>query len=400
MDLKSGALFWPHQNCGGQQYGSLQKNIRCEVAVVGAGLTGALVAYSLTRAGTDVVLLDKRRVAGGSTSASTALILYEIDTPLQRLIRMIGKAKAIRSYHLCQKAISQIKAVVDELQDDCGFERKQSLLLASRASDVQDLKKEFQARKRAGFRVEYLTPSDLRSRFALTAPGALLSADAAEIDPYRFTLRLAENSVPRGLRIFDRTEITRFETSARRVTLRTNNNFIVTANKIVLAAGFESQCYLKKKLVKLKSTYAIATEPLDELDGRHKQLLIWETARPYFYLRTTRDGRIMIGGEDEDFQDPDRRDRLIPKKTRILERKIRKLFPRLKGRTEFAWAGTFGETHDSLPYIGTRRGSPHIIYALCYGANGTNFAMLAANIIRDRIQGKRNADAQIFSLDR
>ena len=128
--------------------------------------------------------------------------------------------------------------------------------------------------------------------------------------------------------------------------------------------------------------------------------LLWETARPYAYLRSSDEGRILIGGEDEDFEDPDKRDRLIGQKTKRLEIRLRQLIPGIQFQTENAWAGTFGDTEDGLPFIGTRRGAPNLIYALCYGANGTNFAMIASNLIQDRLQGRRNRDQALFSLYR
>jgi glycine/D-amino acid oxidase-like deaminating enzyme len=76
------------------------------------------------------------------------------------------------------------------------------------------------------------------------------------------------------------------------------------------------------------------------------------------------------------------------------------LIPGIQFHTEKAWAGTFGDTKDGLPFIGTKRGAPHLIYALCYGANGTNFAMIASNLIQDRLQGRRNRDQALFSLYR
>src|SRR5678815_4023849 len=112
MDLKSGRCLWPDQNPGLPMYPPLTASIGCDVAVVGAGVTGALIGYALTRAGFDVVMFDKRNVARGSTSASTALVLYEIDTPLVLLKRMIGAKRAVRAYHLCRDAIDQIGCIV------------------------------------------------------------------------------------------------------------------------------------------------------------------------------------------------------------------------------------------------------------------------------------------------
>ena len=62
----------------------------------------------------------------------------------------------------------------------------------------------------------------------------------------------------------------------------------------------------------------------------------------------------------------------------------------------YSWAGTFGETEDSLPYIGEVPEFPYAYFALCYGANGTNFALLGAEIIRDMYLGKLDPKENIF----
>ena len=96
----------------------------------------------------------------------------------------------------------------------------------------------------------------------------------------------------------------------------------------------------------------------------------------------------------------EKRDALLGTKARGLVRKLEQMFPRLRLRPAFAWAGTFGDTKDSLPYIGSLPASRNVLYALCYGANGTNFGMIAANLARDWAKGKRNPDMKLFALDR
>jgi glycine/D-amino acid oxidase-like deaminating enzyme len=108
----------------------------------------------------------------------------------------------------------------------------------------------------------------------------------------------------------------------------------------------------------------------------------------------------MMGGEDEDFVNPTRRDRMIPVKARGLLRKAKKLFPQMDIEIAYAWAGTFGETEDSLPYIGEVGEFPNTYFALSYGANGTNFALMAAEIIREMYLGRSHPDGQLFSFDR
>lgn len=109
---------------------------------------------------------------------------------------------------------------------------------------------------------------------------------------------------------------------------------------------------------------------------------------------------MMVGGEDEDFENPTKRDRLIPTKAAVLLKKAMKLFPSIDLEVAYAWAGTFGETEDGLPYIGKVREFPNAYFALCYGANGTNFALMGAENIRDLYLGKSNPEVNIFGFSR
>ena len=128
-------------------------------------------------------------------------------------------------------------------------------------------------------------------------------------------------------------------------------------------------------------------------------VLCWNTADPYLYLRTN-DRRIIIGGRDEEFYNPNQRDALLPKKTKQLIVDFKKLFPDVDFKYEFAWTGTFGATKDGLPYIGKYKPLPNSFFALGFGGNGITFSLIAAKIITDIILGKQNKDAAIFSFSR
>ena len=128
--------------------------------------------------------------------------------------------------------------------------------------------------------------------------------------------------------------------------------------------------------------------------------LIWETARPYFYLSTTCDRRCIIGGYDEPFRAPVARDRLLTRKTAALERKFRQWLPRIPLERATSWAGTFAETEDGLPFIGRHRAQPDTWFALGYGGNGITFSLIAAEIIRAEILGRVDSDAPLFGFDR
>ena len=114
----------------------------------------------------------------------------------------------------------------------------------------------------------------------------------------------------------------------------------------------------------------------------------------------TDDRRLLAGGEDDDFHSPTRRDaRLGAKADKILQR-LQTMFPALSLETEFAWAGTFGETQDGLAYIGRPPEMPWGRFALGFGGNGITFSAIAADLIADELCGRPNADAKIFRFGR
>lgn len=104
-------------------YPSLHKNINTDITIIGAGITGALVAWYFTQAGIKCAVVDKRHVATGSTAASTSLIQYEIDTPLHELIEKVGHDNAVRSYELCLKSINTLKSICNKISNKEIFEK-------------------------------------------------------------------------------------------------------------------------------------------------------------------------------------------------------------------------------------------------------------------------------------
>jgi glycine/D-amino acid oxidase-like deaminating enzyme len=401
MDLRSGYAFWPIQNGLIASYPPLNRDITCEVAIIGGGITGALIAYKLAEANIDTVLLDKRDVSAGSTSASTGLLQYEVDTPLVDLSEMIGKENAERSYRLCLEAIGQIEDVVKQLGVDCAFARKKSLYVASHERDAGALRREYEARQAMGIDLDLLECKDIRARFSFDYPAALLSQVAAEVDPYRLAHALLRDAFEKGMCIYDRTAVTDYKTHGDQVMLHTDRDTTVTARHVVFATGYESQSYLKQQVTKFRSTYAFVTEPIDDFPGwGEDQCLLWETARPYFYARTTNDRRMIVGGADDAFDSETRRERRLPKKTQKLMDRVHALFPDLRFEVAYAWAGTFGETEDGLPYIGAAPEFPNGYFALGYGGNGITYSMIAADILRDAILGRPNPDATLFRFDR
>jgi glycine/D-amino acid oxidase-like deaminating enzyme len=398
MDLTSGNPFWPILDGLPTAYPRLDRDLRCDVAVIGGGITGALVAHRFAREGIGTVLLEAGEIGHGSTAATTALIQYEIDAHLVDLIERVGRDHAERSYRLCLDAVRGIGELAGE---DCAWRATRSLYLASRLSDRAVLEREHRARRQAGIELQLLDESDIRQRFAFTAPAALLSPVAGELDAFRLAHKLLKQAAGSGLEVYDRTRVVDYDARPRGVDLRTDGGTTVRARRVVFATGYETPEFLDRSIVRLHSTFALATAPMAGFDGwGEDRCLIWETARPYFYARTTPEGRVMMGGADRPFATAHNRRQLLTRQTARIAARFSKLFPDLRWDVDWRWGGTFGETRDGLPYIGSVRQFPHGYFALGYGGNGVTFSWIAANILLDHFLEKPNADAELFAFDR
>jgi len=98
--------------------------------------------------------------------------------------------------------------------------------------------------------------------------------------------------------------------------------------------------------------------------------------------------------------DSDKRDALLPAKTKTLLKKFARYFPKLAPEIAFAWAGTFGETKDGLAYIGQVPEYHAASFALGFGGNGITYSILAAEIIRDRLRKVRSPYDGLFDFGR
>jgi glycine/D-amino acid oxidase-like deaminating enzyme len=397
LRLHSGTPWWLIRN--GTPGPAFSPRLECGVAIVGAGLTGALVADALSAEGLDVVLIDRRPPATGSTAASTALLMYELDLELGDLIDRIGTPNAVRAYQLSVGALATLERVARSLDAEVGFARRSSLYLAARAWHRRRLVAEDRLRRRFGFDSSYLTGSEIATRYGIAAHGALRTDTAGVVDPVRLVRALLRRAQMRGAGLWSETRVLTVAQHGKHVLLATDRGPL-RAEQAVLAFGYEIPPSLQPDFLTLQSTFALVTEPVAQHYELAEPLLLWESARPYAYLRPTEDHRILIGGADAPFRNPDARDRLLAGRTRRLERKLRALLPAVRATTAYSWAGTFGTTADALPVIGTVPGLSRVYYALGYGGNGVTFSAVAADLLRDLCLGKPNADAKLFRADR
>lgn len=401
MDLKSSEPFWLIKNGLVRSYPSIHEDISADVLIVGGGITGSLIAHQCVKDGYKTVLIDKREICNGSTSATTSMLQYEIDVPLHELIEKVGKEGAIKSYVACYKAIDTIGELVKEIKSKSGFKKKESLYFASKEEDVEMLKREYEVRKKATFEVEWLEKEEIEIRYGLMNTfGGILSKQGASVDAFCLAHDLLYYNQKQGLTVMDKTELVDTEYKKKEVIAKTSYGNRIVSKKVIYCNGYESTQMIKEKFVKLLSSFAMVSEQDSKLFKNLKNTLIWNTEDPYLYMRTTDDGRVLVGGQDLRFKNTLLREKVLPRQTKKLEEEINKYFPDFEYRIDFSWAGTFGETKDGLPYIGEHPDFPLSYWVLGFGGNGITFSVAGMQMVSAFLKGKEHDLSKWFQFGR
>lgn len=409
MKLVAGDMLWTNINKIPDKYTYLSNDIECDALIIGGGVTGAIIAYYLTKEGIDTVLVDKNIIGYGSTRASTAILQYEVDTDLYGLSHMIGEEKAAKCFELSEKAVFDIRDIVNELDDDCDFMLKECFYYTSNSSHISLLKKEFDLRKKHGFNVEFIDKNNAKDKFSFPIEAGIYSkSGGALIDPYKFTRALIKKSIKNGLKVYENTEINIIQSESNHVYLKTPNDFSIKAKKVIMAAGYESKKYIDRGILNITRTFNLVTKPIKEFNGWHNKCIIRDDNDPYIYFRTTADNRIIVGGEDEKvgketskMSNLTNEDLVSIKKYDILLKKLKDFFPDIKDiEVEYKFSGLFGVTKDGLPYIGEYSKMPNCYFALAYGSNGIVNGILCGQLIKDLYLNNKRDELDLFKFDR
>ncbi len=397
--LRTGQPVWLANPLPKFNVSRLSADIEADVVVVGAGVSGAMVAEQLSDAGLDVVIVDRRRPVSGSTSASTALIQYEIDDAIRDLIPAVGLERAQRFWRRSKLALDALRERTRRLGIVCDLQARDSLFLEGAVLDAQALAEEARLRRDLGLEVRFMDRQSVQDTYGIAGRAAILGYDNIAADPVRLASGYLRCALKRGARLLSPVEITEVVPLAASVRCETDRGPTLRARHLVFATGYEMPKGVPTKGHTISSTFAMATRPQPRRLWP-TQCFIWEASDPYLYMRTGPDGSIICGGEDEDFADAERRDAMLDAKIAVIEQKLAALFPKVDPRAQFAWCGNFGKSATGTPSIGPVPRMNNCFAVLGYGGNGITYSMLAAQILTSMITGGHDPDSDLFSFTR
>lgn len=163
--------------------------------------------------------------------------------------------------------------------------------------------------------------------------------------------------------------------------------------------------YAKNKITKrdikreeFVTSYAMVSKPVKQ-ELWKDNVMIWESARPYLYIRHVPGNRVLVGGLDEQTDNiPSKRH--INKRAKQLVKAFNKLYPNLNIEIEYAYGARFGETKDGKPFIGKIEKNAEVYGLYGYGGNGTVYSAFGSQLLLDMVNKKYNPLSEIFKLKR
>ncbi|PEQ14062.1 hypothetical protein B2G71_00055 [Novosphingobium sp. PC22D] len=394
-DLRTGSVPWreaewhvPHCNPF--------PSARVDVAILGCGIVGSVLAERLIDEGKQIAMFDRRPPGSGSTAASTAQVMWAMDVPMIHLARTIGEANAARRWRRVYQSVRTLGKRIDSLGLAEARSECPTVYLASNVLDEAGLAEEARMHRRHGLPSEFLAAEDVARRFGIAPRAAIVSQGGFDIEPVRVCHAMLDRVQKAGASLTWPVDVVALHPVDDGIIVEVGDGRRCHAGDVILATGYERPALFLPPAFRLHATFAIAT-PAGTAPLWREGAMIWEAADPYLYVRTDRLGRIIAGGEDIDLAEGGGRDGLIGAKAGRIAAKLEALLGTGPITVERKWAATFGSSPDGLPAIGPATGMPHLWLAAAFGGNGIAFASLGADILTRELNGSEDADRDGFS---
>ena len=359
------------ESCKFRKREALNKDIKTDVLVIGAGIAGILTAYMLKQKGREVVLIDAAEIASGNTKNTTAKITSQHDLIYSKLITEFGEEKARQYAKANELAIKKYKEIIEDKRIECDFEEKPAYVYSLNEVDV--LKEEVEAAKNLGIDAEFVQEVNLPFKIK----GAVKFNNQAQFNPLKFLKGISNELV-----IYENTRALEIKEN---LVVTSGGN--ITANNIVVATHYpimNAPGYYFMKMHQERS-YVLALENTSEIDGMYIDL----TKEGYSFR--TYNNLLLLGGishrtgENEEGGSYDE-----------LRKVAKKLYP--KAKEKYYWSAQDCMTIDGIPYIGRYSSeTPNIYVATGFNKWGMTSSMVSAMIISDMILEKENDFSEIFS---
>ncbi len=365
-------------------YSALEGSERADVAVIGAGFTGISTALTLAERGYSVAVIEANRVGWGASGRNGGQLIGGISGQRKIAHSRPGEIgdllweMAWRGHEIIHRRVEQYRIACDL---KAGY-----VDTAIKPRHWRALVQAFEELQARAFPYPYrlVDATELEALIGTRAYiGGLVNMRNGHLHPLNLCLGEARAAAGLGVRIFERSAVTRIvHGEPARISTGSGE---VTADAVVLAGN--AYHALERRhlsgLVFPAGSFIIATEPLPAevvAEINPQDLAVCDPNNILDYFRLSADRRLLFGGR---CNYSGREPRSIQ---RTMAPRMVKIYPRLAGtRIDYEWGGKIGIVINRIPLIGRIGGN--VYYAQGYSGHGLNVTHLAGEILADAIAG-------------
>lgn len=367
----------------------LDRTVKADVCVVGAGYTGLGAALRLAERGADVVVLEARRVGSGASGRNGGQLHSGQRRDQPWLESRFGKDRARALWDVAEDAKLYVKDLINRHRIACDY-RPGLIHAVHKRRYLDDERRSIEAMRRDYDyeALEWLDRAALAEALGTDIYfGGVRDRDAGHLHPLNFALGIAEAAVAAGARIFEGTPAVTIERGST-VTVKTPVGAVEADTVLIAGNGYLQglEPDLEARVMPINN-YILTTEPIGA--GQTGGVLADGDAAAdsrfvVYYWRPTPDGRLLFGGGESYSQ------RFPDDIAGFVRPHLLRIYPEFAAtKISHAWGGTLAVTVNRLPYI--RKLAPNIYAAAGFSGQGVAIAPYAGKVVADAILGDRAA---------
>ncbi len=377
----------------------LNKDVECDICIIGAGLTGLSCALELANLGyKKVIVLEAETVVSGASGVNGGQVLNGYNCSFDHFEHKFGKKKAYQLWQIAHQGLNLIKDNIDKYKIDCEWENGVGVV-AYKRGHMLDLKYDYNKLIN-----EYNYPSmklydekELENIIHSTKKyyGLLYDELAGHLNPLNYTLALADICLNKGVTIYQLAKANKIKLDKAGYKIKVNKKIKVSARKVILAANMNNaKIYpqLNGRSISI-NIFMAATNQLDPDVAKSiisNKMAIFDSRYIMDYYRITKDNRLIFGGGDSFFAKKNINS--------VLKRNILKIFPQLHHiKLEYLWSGKEGLTMNLLPDIGQI--GDNLYYAQGFSGHGMALASISGTLIARNINEPNDDFALLSSVN-
>ncbi len=391
--MENNNSIWKKEGQNNRKFRTLEQDIETDVCVIGGGIAGMSVAYYLAKEGKKVVVLEKDRICSKTSGGTTGKITSQHHLFYNYLIQSQNKDFAKKYLKANEEAIQNIEEIIQTEKIDCDFERKSAFVWTKNLDKLQMIKAEVESVKSLGKNPKFTNEIEILGKIE----GAIELENQAQFHPVKYVNGLAKSILENGGEIFENTKVVEYQKRDKEFTVLAEaegNTKQVKAKYVVVCTRYPifnvPGFYFLKMYQELE--YGIAIKTDTKLKGMYVSVEV-PTISFRDYAENGENYILIVGNghktgektEENGFE--------------VLENFAKTYFP--DKEIVYRWNAEDTIGLDKIPYIGEYSEVRENMYvATGFKKWGMTSSNVAANLITDKIMGRKSQYEEIFNSTR